>query len=202
LRSSGGDGEKFVQMPAQKAHLKLGHAGAFLRVAACPPVVFYLPTHDKPHSTPASRDHPGWPRRMTRFLIVDFGSQVTQLIRARRVRGGGRLFRKSCRSRRAESRLQGDEAEGGDPLRRTRIGARRAGSPRARPQLIFRIPGVPRASAICYGQMNHGGPSFGGEVEGGPRQRIRPAPDVEVQGRELPVRIRPWSMGETPIRSG
>ena len=56
-----------------------------------------------------------------KILIVDFGSQVTQLI-ARRVREEG-VYSEIVPFQKARSRLRADEAEGGDPLRRPGIGA-------------------------------------------------------------------------------
>ena len=57
-----------------------------------------------------------------KILIVDFGSQVTQLI-ARRVREE-KVYCEVVPFQKAEAALRGDEAEGGDPLRRPGFGAR------------------------------------------------------------------------------
>ena len=57
-----------------------------------------------------------------KILIVDFGSQVTQLI-ARRVREEG-VYSEIVPFQKAEAAFQRDEAESGDPLRRPGIGAR------------------------------------------------------------------------------
>ena len=57
-----------------------------------------------------------------KILIVDFGSQVTQLI-ARRVREEG-VYSEIVPFQKAEAAFKRDEAESGDPLRRPGIGAR------------------------------------------------------------------------------
>ena len=56
-----------------------------------------------------------------KVLIVDFGSQVTQLI-ARRVREE-KVYCEIVPYQKAEASLPRDAAEGGDPLRRPRLGA-------------------------------------------------------------------------------
>ena len=110
---------------------------------------------------------------MSKILIVDFGSQVTQLI-ARRVREEG-VYSEIVPFQKAGSGLQGDETEGGDPLRQAGVGPRR-GSPRA-PQPIFNS-GVP-VLGICYGQMTMAA-QLGGDVEGGHHREFGRA-DVEVK---------------------
>ena len=81
-------------------------------------------------------------------LIVDFGSQVTQLI-ARRVREAGVYCEIHPFSKAAEAfaRLA---AQGGDPLRRPGLGSAKPAA-RARRRQIFDC-GVP-ILGICYGQQ-------------------------------------------------
>ena len=64
-----------------------------------------------------------------KLLIVDFGSQVTQLI-ARRVREAG-VYCEIAPFQSAERAFARAEAEGGDPLRRPGLGARRGQPARA-----------------------------------------------------------------------
>jgi GMP synthase (glutamine-hydrolysing) len=94
-------------------------------------------------------------------LIIDFGSQVTQLI-ARRVREAG-VYCEVHPYNRAQSVLDG----GFDPkaiiLSGGPASVSDAGSPRA-PQSVFEL-GVP-VLAICYGQQTLA-LQLGGEVEGG-----------------------------------
>ena len=100
-------------------------------------------------------------------LIVDFGSQVTQLI-ARRVREAGVYCEIHPFSRAAEAfaRLKPKAVIfSGGPA-----SVPEAGSPRA-PAAIF-DSGVP-ILAICYGQQTLC-EQLGGKVEGGPRGGVRP----------------------------
>lgn len=108
-----------------------------------------------------------------KILIVDFGSQVTQLI-ARRVREDG-VYCEIVPFNKAEAAF--DEMKpkavilSGGPE-----SVHEAGSPRA-PQLIF-DSGVP-VMGICYGQMTMAA-QLGGEVEGGHHREFGRA-DVEVK---------------------
>ena len=102
---------------------------------------------------PVARTHPT-------ILIVDFGSQVTQLI-ARRVREAG-VYCEIVPFQKAAEAFARAEAEGRHPLRRA--GSVPEGdSPRA-PQEIFEA-GVP-VLGICYGQMTMA-EQLGGKVESG-----------------------------------
>ena len=64
-----------------------------------------------------------------KLLIVDFGSQVTQLI-ARRVREAG-VYCEIAPFQSAEAAFAALEPQGGDPLRRPGLGARRGLAARA-----------------------------------------------------------------------
>src|SRR6185503_8988549 len=108
-----------------------------------------------------------------KILIVEFGSQVTQLI-ARRVREEG-VYSEIVPFQKAEAAF--DEMKpkavilSGGPE-----SVHEAGSPRA-PQKIF-DSGVP-VLGICYGQMTMAA-QLGGEVEGGHHREFGRA-DVEVK---------------------
>src|ERR1700729_2565879 len=122
-----------------------------------------------------------------KILIVDFGSQVTQLI-ARRVREQGVYceivpFQKAEAAFR-EMRPKGVILSGGPES------VHEAGSPRA-PQAIF-DSGVP-VLGICYGQMTMAA-QLGGEVEGGHHREFGRA-DVEVKAASR-LFDSTWSMGE------
>jgi GMP synthase (glutamine-hydrolysing) len=109
-----------------------------------------------------------------KILIVDFGSQVTQLI-ARRVREEG-VYSEIVPFQKAEAAFREMKPKAvilsGGPE-----SVHEAGSPRA-PQLIF-DSGVP-VLGICYGQMTMAA-QLGGEVEGGHHREFGRA-DVEVKG--------------------
>src|SRR5246500_4088546 len=96
-----------------------------------------------------------------KILIVDFGSQVTQLI-ARRVREDG-VYSEIVPFQKAEEAFRERQPKAvilsGGPE-----SVHEEGSPRA-PQLIF-DSGVP-VMGICYGQMTMAA-QLGGEGEGGP----------------------------------
>src|SRR5471030_2728314 len=109
-----------------------------------------------------------------KLLIVDFGSQVTQLI-ARRVREAGVYceiapFQNAARAF-AELKPKAVILSGGP------ASVPDEGSPRA-PQAIF-DSGVP-VMGICYGQMTMAA-QLGGEVESGHHREFGRA-DVEVKG--------------------
>src|SRR5437588_11030953 len=108
-----------------------------------------------------------------KILIVDFGSQVTQLI-ARRVREEG-VYSEIVPFQKAEVAFMEMKPKAvilsGGPE-----SVHEAGSPRA-PQLIF-DSGVP-VLGICYGQMTMAA-QLGGEVEGGHHREFGRA-DVEVK---------------------
>src|SRR5581483_10462194 len=109
-----------------------------------------------------------------KILIVDFGSQVTQLI-ARRVREDG-VYSEIVPFQKAEAAFREMQPKAvilsGGPE-----SVHEEGSPRA-PQAIF-DSGVP-VLGICYGQMTMAA-QLGGEVEGGHHREFGRA-DVEVKG--------------------
>lgn len=124
-----------------------------------------------------------------KILIVDFGSQVTQLI-ARRVREEG-VYCEIVPFTKAEAAFREQKPKGvilsGGPESVT-VEA----SPRA-PQLVF-DSGVP-VFGICYGQQTMAA-QLGGAVEGTPRGvrpgrgrdpgRLPPVQGRLAQGREVP----------------
>ena len=122
-----------------------------------------------------------------KILIVDFGSQVTQLI-ARRVREEG-VYSEIVPFQKAEAAFKEMKPKAvilsGGPE-----SVHEAGSPRA-PQLIFNS-GVP-VLGICYGQMVMAA-QLGGEVEGGHHREFGRA-DVEVKAASQLFEST-WGMGE------
>ncbi len=122
-----------------------------------------------------------------KILIVDFGSQVTQLI-ARRVREEG-VYSEIVPFQKAEAAFREMKPKAvilsGGPE-----SVHEKGSPRA-PQLIF-DSGVP-VLGICYGQMTMAA-QLGGEVEGGHHREFGRA-DVEVKAASK-LFDSTWSMGE------
>src|ERR1700748_2337367 len=122
-----------------------------------------------------------------KILIVDFGSQVTQLI-ARRVREDG-VYCEIVPFQKAEAAFRDMKPKAvilsGGPE-----SVHEEGSPRA-PQLIF-DSGVP-VLGICYGQMTMAA-QLGGEVEGGHHREFGRA-DVEVKGNSS-LFDGAWSAGE------
>ncbi|MBR0726142.1 glutamine-hydrolyzing GMP synthase [Bradyrhizobium manausense] len=121
-----------------------------------------------------------------KILIVDFGSQVTQLI-ARRVREDG-VYCEIVPFNKAEQAFLEMKPKAvilsGGPE-----SVHEAGSPRA-PQLIF-ASGVP-VMGICYGQMTMAA-QLGGTVEGGHHREFGRA-DVEVKA-ESKLFEDVWSSG-------
>jgi GMP synthase (glutamine-hydrolysing) len=122
-----------------------------------------------------------------KILIVDFGSQVTQLI-ARRVREEG-VYSEIVPFQKAEAAFLQMKPKAvilsGGPE-----SVHEEGSPRA-PQLIF-DSGVP-VLGICYGQMTMAA-QLGGEVEGGHAREFGRA-DVEVRASSQ-LFDSCWSAGE------
>src|SRR5216117_3664414 len=122
-----------------------------------------------------------------KILIVDFGSQVTQLI-ARRVREVG-VYSEIVPFQKAEQAFREMKPKAvilsGGPE-----SVHEEGSPRA-PQLIF-DSGVP-VLGICYGQMTMAA-QLGGEVEGGHAREFGRA-DVEVKAASNLLESI-WGMGE------
>src|SRR5438874_12712044 len=122
-----------------------------------------------------------------KILIVDFGSQATQLI-ARRVREEG-VYSEIVPFQKAEQAFREMKPKAvilsGGPE-----SVHEKGSPRA-PQLIF-DSGVP-VLGICYGQMTMAA-QLGGEVEGGHHREFGRA-DVEVKAASRLFESE-WLMGE------
>jgi len=153
-------------------------------VAARPPVAYLLAMtaaqNDRSASTPSVAS------AHDKILIVDFGSQVTQLI-ARRVREDG-VYCEIVPFNKAEEAFKEMKPKAvilsGGPE-----SVHEAGSPRA-PQLIF-ASGVP-VMGICYGQMTMAA-QLGGEVEGGHHREFGRA-DVEVKA-ESKLFEDVWSSG-------
>ena len=145
-------------------------ASPFLAVARPPPVA-YLLAMTAPQK--ARESTPSVASAHDKILIVDFGSQVTQLI-ARRVREEG-VYSEIVPFQKAEAAFKEMKPKAvilsGGPE-----SVHEEGSPRA-PQLIF-DSGVP-VLGICYGQMTMAA-QLGGEVEGGHHREFGRA-DVEVK---------------------
>src|SRR5258707_11133419 len=138
------------------------------------------PQQAREQTTPVASAH-------DKILIVDFGSQVTQLI-ARRVREEG-VYSEIVPFQKAEAAFKEMKPKAvilsGGPE-----SVHEAGSPRA-PQLIF-DSGVP-VLGICYGQMTMAA-ELGGEVEGGHHREFGRA-DVEVKASSQLFEST-WGMGE------
>src|SRR6476659_2219871 len=136
---------------------------------------------------PARESMPSTASAHDKILIVDFGSQVTQLI-ARRVREEG-VYSEIVPFQKAEAAFLQMT-----PKAVIRSGGpesvHEAGSPRA-PQAIF-DSGVP-VLGICYGQMTMAA-QLGGKVEGGHAREFGRA-DVEVKAASQ-LFDSTWSLGE------
>ena len=121
-------------------------------------------------------------------LIIDFGSQVTQLI-ARRVREAGRLLRNpplpECRRGLCQA-----EAEGRHPLGRPRLGDRgRIAHARRTPCSSSGVPVL----GICYGQQTMA-EQLGGKVESGHHREFGRA--VLTVATPSPLFEGVWQPGE------
>src|SRR5712672_239459 len=136
---------------------------------------------------PAAESMPSVASAHDKILIVDFGSQVTQLI-ARRVREQG-VYSEIVPFQKAEAAFKEMKPKAvilsGGPE-----SVHEKGSPRA-PQLIF-DSGVP-VLGICYGQMTMAA-QLGGEVEGGHHREFGRA-DVEVKSPSQLFEST-WAIGE------
>ena len=136
---------------------------------------------------PAPQSAPSVASAHDKILIVDFGSQVTQLI-ARRVREEG-VYSEIVPFQKAEAAFLQMKPKAvilsGGPE-----SVHEAGSPRA-PQAIF-DSGVP-VLGICYGQMTMAA-QLGGDVEGGHAREFGRA-DVEVKA-ESRLFDTTWAIGE------
>ncbi|MDO9060989.1 MAG: glutamine-hydrolyzing GMP synthase, partial [Bradyrhizobium sp.] len=136
---------------------------------------------------PAAKSTPSVASAHDKILIVDFGSQVTQLI-ARRVREEG-VYSEIVPFQKAEAAFAEMKPKAvilsGGPE-----SVHEEGSPRA-PQAIF-DSGVP-VLGICYGQMTMAA-QLGGEVEGGHHREFGRA-DVEVKASSQ-LFDATWGMGE------
>jgi GMP synthase (glutamine-hydrolysing) len=165
------------------AHQK--HVGRlFAVVARLRPVAYFLAMTA---AQPSRESMPSVASAHDKILIVDFGSQVTQLI-ARRVREEG-VYSEIVPFQKAELAFKEMKPKAvilsGGPE-----SVHEKGSPRA-PQLIF-DSGVP-VLGICYGQMTMAA-QLGGEVEGGHHREFGRA-DVEVKAASR-LFDSTWAMGE------
>src|SRR6202140_4399168 len=160
----------------------VGHR--FCAVASAAPVAYLLAMTA---AQPASESMPTLASAHDKILIVDFGSQVTQLI-ARRVREEG-VYSEIVPFQKAEAAFEEMKPKAvilsGGPE-----SVHEAGSPRA-PQAIFDSGGP--VLGICYGQMAMAA-QLGGNVEGGHHREYGRA-DVEVTGASK-LFDSAWAMGE------
>jgi GMP synthase (glutamine-hydrolysing) len=154
------------------------------RVATLPSVAYLLAMTA---AQPARESTPSVASAHDKILIVDFGSQVTQLI-ARRVREEG-VYSEIVPFQKAEAAFLAMKPKAvilsGGPE-----SVHEEGSPRA-PQAIF-DSGVP-VLGICYGQMTMAA-QLGGTVEGGHHREFGRA-DVEVRSESC-LFDSTWGVGE------
>src|SRR5438067_5250688 len=166
-----------------KSH-KIHADKAISGIASLPRVAYFLAMTAV---QPARESMPPVGSTHDRILIVDFGSQVTQLI-ARRVREEG-VYSEIVPFQKAEAAFMEMKPKAvilsGGPE-----SVHEAGSPRA-PQAIF-DSGVP-VLGICYGQMTMAA-QLGGSVEGGHHREFGRA-DVEIKAASQ-LFDSTWSMGE------
>src|ERR1700757_332230 len=108
-----------------------------------------------------AKPHRLHPAMTAPVLVIDFGSQVTQLI-ARRVREAG-VYCEIVPFQKAEDALKSDPPPRAIILSGGPASVMEAGAPRA-PQKVFDM-GVP-VLGICYGEMAMA-EQLGGKVEGG-----------------------------------
>ena len=120
-----------------------------------------------------------------RLLIVDFGSQVTQLI-ARRVREAGVYCEIVPFQTVDRPRSKQFDPKAIDPLGRPGLGDRGRRAARADPAIFD--AGVP-VLGICYGEQTMA-PQLGGEVEARPPSRVRPRRASRSRQRSAAVRRR------------
>src|SRR3954453_2154616 len=166
-----------------KSH-KIHADKAISGIASMPRVAYFLAMTA---AQPARESMPPVASAHDKILIVDFGSQVTQLI-ARRVREEG-VYSEVVPFQKAEAAFKEMKPKAvilsGGPE-----SVHEEGSPRA-PQAIF-DSGVP-VLGICYGQMTMAA-QLGGIVEGGHAREFGRA-DVEVKAASA-LFDSTWSMGE------
>src|SRR5438445_3156972 len=161
------------------------HVGHWLAAVATRGAVAYLLAMTAPQQ--ARQSTPSVASAHDKILIVDFGSQVTQLI-ARRVREEG-VYSEIVPFQKAEAAFKEMKPKAvilsGGPE-----SVHEEGSPRA-PQAIFES-GVP-VLGICYGQMTMAA-QLGGEVEGGHHREFGRA-DLEVRADSCLFEST-WATGE------
>ena len=135
----------------------------------------------------SARPNPLHPAMTIPVLIIDFGSQVTQLI-ARRVREAG-VYCEIVPFNQADAALAEGAAEGHHPLRRSGVASPNTHTPRA-PQAVFEM-GVP-VLGICYGHQTMMA-QLGGRVEPSTKREFGRA-QIEVTGQS-PLFDNIWQVG-------